>query len=391
MFLQKFLFEAVTKEGKNMSGSIQAESEAAAREKLTKSGLAVLTIAPFKAQKKVAGMKIFTFEAINPSKKHVKGTIEALDEYAAYKKLRMEYEFEISSLLPKEVSLEERIQLKKKGIDPEYEVRLQKEMKERESEEKKDKKKKKGSQEEIEEVLAARKKEIEFMHNQIDEILQQVEDLIKKNERFLNIDKKREMQERIDLLSRLRRSNSVVHLQNLTKKILKELSDDALFLAEEELKAEDKEAWLESKSEFFRMGKNFEQTVDKGLAEVQSLINKINEMGLKETVKEMRPVKKLFSVLFFASSSLMALCVAFWAWVFIQGVSGMDPVFVSFYFRSGIMWYFTIMAIILTLALTAGLFLDQFRTTPKRLILGGVTLGAILFFTVEFPVIFYWL
>ncbi len=387
--LQKFRFEAVTKEGKNMAGSIQANSKDEAREKLTKSGLAILALEDYKMRVKQAGMQVFNFEAINSEKKHIKGTIEAMEEYAAYKKLRTEYDLEISSLLLQGLPMEERIAKKKQGIDPSFEKRLQEDLEE-EAKSKETKKSKRTAEDEINEVLAARKKEIEFMHGKIDEVLGQVNELIKTNERFLNHDSKRKIQDRIDLLSRLRRSNSVMHLQKLTKKVLKELTDDALFLKEEELKEEDKEAWLASKSEFFQMGQNLEMTVDKGLAEIQSLITKLEEMGVQETIREMRPVEKFFSILFFTFATIFSLCIVFWAWIFLQGISGLNPGMTSFYLHSGLMWYTTAVSIILLVGLTVGMFFDEFQTLPKRLLLGAGVVGILLFVTFEFPLIFYW-
>ncbi len=380
-----------------MSGSISAESAEAARNKLSNSGMSILNVTQQTVgipQKRTEGLKVFEFEATNPEQKKISGTIEAVDEYEAYKKLRLEYEFEIAYVMPRGLPMAEKFSLKQRGIDPAFEERLKEEQKSAPKKKEEEEKKEPSAEEEIEAALFVHKKEIDFMHKKVDEALKDVKALLQKNDKYLNYQKKREIEERIDLLSRLRKSNSVEHLKNLTTKVMVQLTDDALFIEEAELKAEDREAWEASKSEFTKFGAGFTKSVDKGLASLQSLFSgvkiKVDTKSLKQSVSEIHPIKKFLSVLFFTFSSLFCLCAIFWAWIFLQKFSGFNIEYANFYLRSGIMWYTTAVSAIFVTFLAFGFASDKFDTLNKRLIFAGCGLATLLLITFEFPVLFFW-
>ncbi len=82
----KFYFQAVTRDGKTVSGSVIADIETEARTKLAQNGLAILSVSDKTPTKdKNSDITLFYFKAINQEQKKVHGTIEALDRYDAYK------------------------------------------------------------------------------------------------------------------------------------------------------------------------------------------------------------------------------------------------------------------------------------------------------------------
>ena len=122
---------------------------------------------------------------------------------------------------------------------------------------------------EIKQVLKSRKKEILFMQEKIESMLSEFIPLLRENEDYIDPDRKREIEERIDLLSRLRHSNSVEHLKNLTKNLLKQMESDEIFLKDTNLPDEVKAEIALRRAKFIDLGQSFEKVISKGLLELQ--------------------------------------------------------------------------------------------------------------------------
>ncbi len=106
----KFAYTALNKDNKKITGVFDVENQEAAQAELHKMGVAILAVNEIsdeefaklqetqEATKAETGIKTFTFLAIDPNSKEVEGTIDAADNYSAYKRLRIEYQFKISNL-----------------------------------------------------------------------------------------------------------------------------------------------------------------------------------------------------------------------------------------------------------------------------------------------------
>lgn len=386
--LQKFSFQAVTREGKAMTGTISAESINQAHEKLATSGLSILSLEAFlEKNAERDGLVSFEFQALSPDHKVVKGTIEAVDEYSAYKKLSIEYLLKLNYLVSSGLPPEEKLQKQQKGIDPALEQRLQEENKGKEKTEEK-----KEVVDETGQILEEKKKEMEFMQEKVWEIIKGVQGLIEKHGRYLVPEKKRGIEEKLDLLARLRKSNSIDHLRSLVIKTTKELVGGVVFLEEGQIKSEEKDAWLAAKAEFQAFGMGFEKDVNKGLAEIQSLFAniEIDPEKLKKITEELKktnPVEKFFTTIFYTFSILFCFCFVFWIWIAIQGNLGLA----NFFFHSGAFWYITIASFLLASFLAFGIYSSYINSLRRRWVLGVGAVLALLFITIEFYLIFFWI
>ena len=127
MALKKFHFEVISKEGKTLSGFLFSESVEAARSKLQSEGNAVLSLDLYKAEEKEnSDLQEFEFKALASNGRVVKGEIEAETQYVAYRKLRLEYDFQLDYLVLKNLPFEQKESLKKQSINPELALLFEK-------------------------------------------------------------------------------------------------------------------------------------------------------------------------------------------------------------------------------------------------------------------------
>ena len=134
----KFSYTALTADNKKITGVLDVENEDAAKNELHKMGVAIISVTEISdadyeklkkevAEKKVeTGIKTFTFIAIDANKQEVEGTIDAIDEYTAYKRLRTEYKFIVNNLFPSEATEQEK-ELAKGRIES-YSTKLEEEL-----------------------------------------------------------------------------------------------------------------------------------------------------------------------------------------------------------------------------------------------------------------------
>ncbi len=386
--MQKFYFQAVTAEGKQISGYIKAESEETAHQKLKDSKLSVLTIEKRDVSVHKEGVSVFSFEGINDQHKVIKGTIESADMYAAYKKLKVNYKFEVNYIIPEGVSAEEKERLIENGIDPEFDKRLALELK---VELKKASKSKKRTikKDELNSILKYHEEEIGFMRDKIDTVLQEVIPLLEENVEYIDPIKYREIEERIDLLSRLKHSNSVDHLRNLTQKLLDELTSDRMFLNDASLPMEMQEEIERRRQQFVGVNDKFSKAIMTGLLELQVKFSEISVDDIKEKIASLKILNKFRGLILSMFLSLFTVCMLFWLFVFFQKFQGINISKVSFYFSSPLLWYVTSASGLCSL----WFFVLGFKvlSSPRNQL---ITLGsgalALLVLLIQFPVFFFW-
>ncbi|MCK5461030.1 hypothetical protein KAI58_03530 [Candidatus Gracilibacteria bacterium] len=387
--MQKFYFQAVTAEGKQISGYVSAENENEAHKKLRESNMSVLTLEEKKDSDNKKNVDIFDFEGINEVEKTVKGTIEASDIYSAFKKLKMEYKINLLYLIPSNVDPKEKEFLKEEGIDEELEKALQLEILQAKKNIGKKHKKVVSRESEIKQVLQSRKKEISFMQEKIDSILGEFIPLLHENEDYIDPAKKREIEERIDLLSRLKHSNSIEHLKNLTKNLLKQMESDEIFLKGSNLPDEVKVEIARRRAKFIDLGQSFEKVISKGLLDLQLKIAGFDSEILKKKMSEIHLIEKIGMVSYLTIVFLFFLCLIFWIWMFLQYILNFNMEKTLFYFESALFWYVTGFS-----AVASVFFSFVFAAKKMKLIekCSYIVVGFVLLFiyTLEFPVIFHW-
>jgi type II secretory pathway component PulF len=124
----KYSYTALSTDNQKLTGILDAESIEAAQEELHKMGLSIISINEIseeefeiqkteKAAEKSEGIQTFVFEAIDRRGKEINGTIDAADDYSAYKRLAIEYKFQVSSIYPMDATDVEKAQGKQKAAE----------------------------------------------------------------------------------------------------------------------------------------------------------------------------------------------------------------------------------------------------------------------------------
>lgn len=387
--MRKYFFQAVTAEGKQISGYVSANSLEAARDKLKASGLSILTLEEPKegGQTLAQGMRVYEFEALNKQHKTVKGTIEAVELYEAYKKLRLEYNLEVKYLVDSASALPVKQKVREEGLRPELEERLKVEIKI--AEKKAKKKHRPGKEDEIKEAVEANEEERQFMVEKIDAVLAEIVPLLEENSEFIDAHKKREIEERINLLMRLKHSNSVAHLRSLTQRLLEQISSDEIFLKDANIPSELQEEMNRRRGQFQAIGTNFDKAISKGLIDLQVKLAQIDTEALKDTMKDIRPVQKVTNVFYLVFCFLFALCSVFL--LFMEGLNWFElqEVRAVFFLTSPLIWYVWGLGLLMAVSFYFLRFYPKQEWWENLVVVGSTVLGFVVY-TVQFPIVFYW-
>ncbi|MCF7830675.1 hypothetical protein K9M41_01595 [Candidatus Gracilibacteria bacterium] len=382
MAVKKYHFEGLGKDGKTLSGFLFSETKEDARAKLKKDGIAILSIEPFVAEQK--GNKsstVFEFKAIDDLGKEKRGHIEAENQYEAYKKLRLEYDFTLIYLVPQDLSQAEKLILKKKGISPELEKQFLEDEKNKKTlffraKEKKEKRDK------VETMLEDKQKEMQFLQAQVDVVIREVKKLLQDNSEVLDPNVRRNIQERIDRLSRLRQSSSLNHLESMMKRLFAQLARDDIFLPVQD-KFPDFQIRIDA---FKKVSGTLKGSLSKGLSSIQIG----TDLERFQAVIKMKPLHKVFFTLYWACVFLFFMLLNFWGLNVVKLMSNYDVSRVSFYFSSGTFWFVTLFSGIITLLFAFDIFAKKPLSVIQKTVLCSGAILLALFFVIEFPVFFSW-
>jgi|GEM_PF-1889594 len=116
----KFFYTALTTDNKKITGVLDTPDRESATGELHKMGVAILSVNDISEEDYVKfqkeeeenkvkkGIKTFQFLATDNFGKEIEGTIDAMDDYSAYKRLREEYQFKIANLYESTATEEEK-------------------------------------------------------------------------------------------------------------------------------------------------------------------------------------------------------------------------------------------------------------------------------------------
>ena len=387
--MRKYFFQAVTAEGKQISGYVSAESIEQARDKLSAGGLSILTLEEPKEMNDTMeqGMRVYQFEATNKLKKIVQGTIEAIELYEAFKKLRLEYKLDVNYLVDSASAPTVKEKIRSEGLPPELEERMQVEIK---IAKKREKKKQHGSNtNEVQEAVDANEEERRFIVEKIDAVLSEVVPLLEENAEFIDGHKKREIEERISLLMRLKHSNSVAHLRSLTQRLLEQISSDEIFLKDANIPSELQDEMNRRRSQFQAIGANFDKAISRGLIDLQVKLSKLDASSFKDSVKELKPFEKITNVFYLVFCFLAALCSVFLLFLYGLYYFEIQVDQTLFFLHSPLLWYVWGLGVLMMISFYF------VRFYPKQewfvgLVIMTCTVAAFVVYTVQFPILFYW-
>lgn len=385
----RYHFVAVNPEGKKFSGTVWAESENEARKKISERGLALFSIEEFTAENAAItdGFQQFEFQGTGKDRKPVRGTIEAIDAYEAYAKLRKDYDFDLTNVISLSATPEKRQQYQQQGIPLEWVEQFKLEH----GTKKKEEGKKVVVQQEDESLLSDQDRaELQFYQEEIGKLTTEVLTLLQENEDFLDASARRAILDRIGLLSRLRRSNAIDHLRELTKKLLKQLGDDKLFIESEKLSEEQQGELIVRKTQFNEFSKQLEKKVASGIAAVSVGFASIDTEKVKLQIKESDPVKQIVQLLYIAVVSIFGLMVVFWVISVIRLLSHFAQNSILYSFSSPQLWIVTGISFIFTVTLFPLVYSwKKLTIQQKSFFLGMALLLGVIFLWLS-PILLWW-
>lgn len=385
---KRYHFVAVNPEGKKFSGTVWAESENEARTKISERGLALFSIEEFTAENAAItdGFQQFEFQGKGKDGKPVRGTIESIDAYEAYAKLRKDYDFDLTNVVSLSATEEERQRYQQKGLPPEWieQFNLEHGKKKKEVE-------KKVIVKEDEVLLSDQDRaELHFYQEEIGKLTTEVLTLLQENESFLDASARREILDRIGLLSRLRRSNAIDHLRELTKKLLKQLGDDKLFIESEKLTEEQQGELIIRKTQFDEFSKQLEKKVSSGIAAVSVGIASIDTEKVKLQIKKSDPVRQIFQLFYITVVSVFGLMIVFWVVNITRLLSRFAQNSILYSFSSPILWMVTGVSFIFTIILFPLLYSWKSLKVRQKLFLLGIALLLEIAFLWASPLLLWW-
>jgi hypothetical protein len=218
-----FKYTIANKEGKKLNGSVEAPDENTARLELENLGFSILLLEETKeAPKTDSTLSKFVFEAIDKNSKLVSGTIPAKTADDAISKLQTEYELNVSAIWP-EGSTKEQIENARKEGQKKIQTQIQTPLAPQQAT---------NVATETTTTNLEQEKKVQFIKEKIELTLKLVNELIQKFDQELAPDKKVEINKKIDKLLRIKNSTNVDYILESANDLLKFLEEQEKSLKE---------------------------------------------------------------------------------------------------------------------------------------------------------------
>lgn len=194
-----FKYTVANKEGKKLSGTVEAPDENIARGELNNLGFSILTLQETQEAPVIdKSLSKFVFEAVDKNAKLVSGTIPAKTEQEALTKLKSEYNLHVSAIWPEDATAVQIQAAKNRGAQAEQE-----------SEPEEDAKK-----------LLQDKKMEQFTKAKIENILGEVNQILKTYDAVIDPAQKAEIAKKIDKILRIKHSTNLEYILESTQELL---------------------------------------------------------------------------------------------------------------------------------------------------------------------------
>lgn len=225
-----FKYTVANKEGKKLSGTVEAPSEEIARKELNNLGFSILLLQQIeKLPDEIANQPKFIFEAVDKNNKIVSGTIPAISEEEAYKKLQEEYDFTVTATWKEGSTIEEVEAARKRGGE-----KLQQKVLTDQADDPKF------------QNLEEEKKAVEIKAK-TESILTQVNELLKTYEANFSPTQKSEINKKIDKLLRIKNSSNSDYVLASAQDLLMSLEEAEKQLLETGMHSKELELKLKTK------------------------------------------------------------------------------------------------------------------------------------------------
>lgn len=222
--MPKFRYTVVNNSNQQLQGTISSPDEASARKELNELEFSIVSIQeiPEDEAGSESELPVFEFAGLDKNQKRVAGTIQAEDDYNAYKRLLEEYEFEIEYVIPHNLTDAQKEKARKKGA---YQLhqKLEEELlgsQQKETADEKDLK-------EFEKKQAVLQQQIEF-------VLGKVKEMLDKYEQNMSPATKEKIRQQVDKILRIKNSTNLDYIRKTTEDLLEFIQKEEIFLHESE-------------------------------------------------------------------------------------------------------------------------------------------------------------
>ncbi|MBP9770776.1 hypothetical protein KBC97_01300 [Candidatus Gracilibacteria bacterium] len=218
-----FKYTIANKDGKKLSGSVEAPDENTARLELENLGFSILLLQETKESPQAdSTLSKFAFEAIDKNSRLVSGTIPSKTKEEAITKLQTEYELNISAIWTEGSTKEQIDEARKEG-----QQRLQTQLQTKTTPTPAS-----NTEPENKAINIEQEKKTQFIKEKIELTLKAVNELIHKFDQDLSPDKKVEINKKIDKLLRIKNSTNVDYILESANELLLFLEEQEKYLKE---------------------------------------------------------------------------------------------------------------------------------------------------------------
>ena len=220
--MPKYSYTVINQEGQKLTGTVEADSEAFARDSLNKLGFPILDVTQVneEAAEQIIGKSLkFEFQAVDQNARKVVGTIAAEDKYAAFKRLVNEYHFAVEYLYLTSLSMDAKEEEKRRGVLDLYTTLKQEEVQNKNPTDEKE--------------AMTREENEKIIIQQADFVLEKVSTLIRDFSEIIKPEDRNTIQKKADRLTRLKTSKNIDYVKHLAEDLLVYIQNQEIFLTKE--------------------------------------------------------------------------------------------------------------------------------------------------------------
>lgn len=224
-----FSYTVANKEGKKLSGTVEAPDEQTARTELNNLGFSILDLKETQEAPQVdSKLTKFIFEAVDKNSKLVSGSIPAKNKENAFSKLKLEYALTVSALWKEEANEKEIAEARKKGTQA-LQNKLVKE-----------------EEQKVKEDLKQQKEE-QFTKTKIEYILKEVHNILQTFDQDIDMGKKAEINKKLNKILRIKQSKNLNYILTSAEDLLKYIQEQEKKLREQGKQEKQLELHLKTK------------------------------------------------------------------------------------------------------------------------------------------------
>lgn len=247
--MPKYSYTVINRQNQQLNGTINAPDETTARHELNSLGFSILILNVVAEGEDTAAIPEqenvlkFEFIAFDKTGKKVVGSIQGLEVFQVFKRLVLEYQFDVQALYLADLTDQEKEKSIQKGID---------ELKDRLLEEKMEEQLKQ-QQEAIDQKTFEEQQA--KLRNQVDFVLKKVNEIIDTYRDELSPPIKVKLKYYVEKILRIKNSTNLNYIQTTTEEMLNYLQKEELFLNQEMRLKEKTKLSIEAKSMMLQLHK----------------------------------------------------------------------------------------------------------------------------------------